>query len=168
MREFNIKNLNEPLFVTAINKVLNDQKVSPELMVIINEYIIGNKISFVPSTSHNPYKVVDGFGLLEFYDSAVDVTDVVYVEYVNSIRNSINTLARVIKILNKYITDCSFNKWVDLGGYSSHNFHKLIAAIRHDLVYDYNTLIDIRVYWKNIYKIVRDHNIANQVPVTLH
>jgi hypothetical protein len=110
---------------------------------------------------------VDGLGLLEFYDSAVDVTDVVYVEYVNSIRNSINTLAQVIKILNRYINDCSFNKWVDLGGYSSHNFHKLIAAIRHDLVYDYNTLIDIRVYWKGMYKIVRDHNIANQVPVTL-
>lgn len=157
-------NLNDAIFVTAINRELNKKDVPVEILYLINEYLMTNKIDFTPTTSHNPYSVADGMGFIELHERPVDVTSPAYVAFVSGLRSTINGLASNIKILNGYLNSCEFNEWLDFGGITPyrHNFHKLIAAIRHDLVYDYNALISIRVYWKNMYRIVRAHTIANQ------
>jgi len=163
--------LKNAAFITVLNSYLNLHNVPSDIALIINEYIIADKINFKPH-AHNPYSVEDGLGIIEQFSGPVDVADPVYVEYVNTLRTSINSLASIIKVLNRYINDCEFNKWIELNANIDspyrHNFHKLIAAVRHDLVFDYNELIALRVYWKGMYKAVRSYNQSNLSPSTVH
>lgn len=158
----NVKNdLTNPLFVTIYNDTLMHHK-DRDIAYILNNYIIGNKMVFDP-LRHNPYQVIETIGFYEKFLGPVAVDQPEYIKYVNSLRHAINILADMIKTVNIVITECKYNEWWELGTLPSHNIHKAIVAARHNLVDEYKALIQLRRYWKSMYKAIREANIVEKV-----